>query len=441
MATPRRVTPSTQVLDTPPITPESTTAKNDIESVEAAAHQQMSGWTPPSSPQFSRSVAEGLFGLGLHTAAKKTSIWEDRWTDGVRSDVAGSSIDRVPQLYICPFDVEYATNESGQRQIFGKGAWSTVYRALPKWRPSSMLPPTPPTSHNINPPSLVAVKMPICHQAVSILHNEGLVLAHVATIPNFDSFVVSFLGIIPSTTSLVLSAVPLSLEMHIKTCASRASANMSTWTMMEPVIGSPEAWLSLACQLISALAWLHGEADVVHGDVKPGNILLRTNHESNSPSSSLAISDYQPLFTDFSSSQRLSSHHPSPNTLSAVTREYTAPELLSSEVLRNPLSTATPASDIFSLAVTLLAGATGNTMVYDGSAWQRQAMARQGWDVISHVRNGPPEAAMRVPPDGVVQRVCEPAVLKSDRGRIEVTRWRGLVEGMKRAAAEKNERR
>jgi len=173
--------------------------------------------------------------------------------------------------------------------------------------------------------------------------------------PN-EERVVTFHGILENDTSLVLTAHFLSLENHIKSCAETAQHLTSRENLIAPVIGSVTVWLDLADKLISSLDWLHNEAMTVHGDLKPGNILLKPSINSDS-------FPYQPLLIDFSSSQNRATEAIARNTLSAITLEYTAPELLSVKVLNDPTSSATTASDVFSMAVTLLAAATGEVMV------------------------------------------------------------------------------
>ena len=331
------------------------------------------------------------------------------------------------ELIECPFEVEVVKDFAGRDQIFGHGAWSTVYRAVGRERlnlTSAML-PTPPSSPMPFVPLLVAVKTPARKDAKPIILNEGIILSHIARTECADQFVVPFYGFLPSTESLVLGPLPLSLQEYIGNCTKQTQP--TTWPSSNPVVGGTAAWMKLAEHTITALAWLHTEVDgagVVHGDIKPGNILLAPDFASGSDF------PFSPLFADFSSSRLLSASKITPNTLSAVTREYTAPELLSSKVLNDPKSVATTASDVFSLAVTLLVAATGELMIYPGSMWQRQAMATQGWEILNHVRNG--DQGPRVPRHGVVDRVLERAVLRADMGRIQAADWAALVQDVAR---------
>jgi serine/threonine protein kinase len=326
----------------------------------------------------------------------------------------------------CPFDVEIVKDPAGREQIFGRGAWSTVYRAIGRERTrstGSML-PTPPSSPVVYVPLILAVKKPARKDAKAIIRNEGIVLSLTAKTERSDQFIIPFYGFLPAMEALVLGPVPLSLQGFIESCGKETPR--AAWPSSDPVIGSTAAWIRLAEHTIRGLAWLHteaGDGGVVHGDIKPGNILLSPDLHAGPDF------PFTPLYADFSSSQLLSASTITPNTLSAVTREYTAPELLSSKILNDPNSVATTASDVFSLAVTLLVAATGELMVYPGSMWQRQAMATQGWEVLNHVRNG--GQGHRVPRHGVVDRVLERAVLKAGMGRIDAMSWATLVEQMR----------
>ncbi|OAP58892.1 hypothetical protein AYL99_06189 [Fonsecaea erecta] len=423
MAIAQRPSPLNRTTSTPPTTPNT---PSNTESKLQHTYANSSILTPPTSPRQSRS-SSNISELATPISAPVTpspagSTWKSKEArlDPIKTDAVGQSISPETSVPECPFDVEILKDECGRDAVFGTGAWSTVFKATTHPKPRTVSGSlTPPLSPAFATPVLVAVKKPARRDAVSILKSEANVLTYLHTIPNSDSYVVPFYGTVDHT-SLVLEAIPFSLGDHIRQCAAVAAQNVSTWTMTDPVLGSSAKWFHLARQLISALVWLHNDARVVHGDIKPGNILLTRVQGSGTDIS------FQPIFADFSSAQRLDTEDTTTNTLSAITREYTAPELLNSKVLRDPTSTATPASDVFSMAITLLVAATGQMLVYPGSVFQRQAMATQGWMVLNYARNS--EQGSRVPRFGLVERVLERAVLKADLGRVSAQEWLGIVE-------------
>ncbi len=382
--------------------------------------------TPPTSPTPVRSNTDFEDSTSPRPGRKSSvTSSQTRRSTFVDDNVVGEDI---PLIIECPFEVEIARNHSDRPQLFGQGAWSKVYRATGRQKmtlssPSAIGVFTPPPSPQTAVPLLVAVKSPLSDASRTILRNEAVTLSHLSRTPYHEHFIVPFYGYVPSSASLVLAPVPLPLSDHITACARLAGANQSDLTSTEPALGSSPSWLGLADKLITALSWLHDQAGVVHGDVKPANILLSPNRSSDDFA-------FDPLLIDFSSSDILSAAIPTSNTLSALTREYTAPELLSPSVLRDPTSTAKPSSDVFSLAVTLIVAATGDLMVYHGNVWQRQHMAQQGFHILEFVRNG--EGGMRLPRGGVVERVVRAAVRKTDEGRIDALRWRALVRAIRR---------
>ncbi|KIV82009.1 hypothetical protein PV11_04150 [Exophiala sideris] len=407
-------------LNTPPYTPDSMSigAKN-----ARPTGQPFRALTPPTSPRQTRSFSN----LSTIAASQDTPLplkqKQHESLQPLHTDVSDATM-RVTgaPAFECPFDIETLKDQRGRDAMFGTGAWSIVYKGTATTKSgnlSSSL--TPPSSPTVTAPLLVAVKKPTRRDATEVLKSEAKILSYLQAMPQNEKYVVPFYGTIDQAT-IVLAAIPYSLEDHIRKCAVLASDNFSTWTMHEPVVGSTAKWLRLAHQLISALAWLHNVAEVVHGDIKPGNILL-----ANVQGSGTELT-FDPVLADFSSAQLLNLEETTPNTLSAVTREFTAPELLSSKVLRDPNSTATTPSDVFSLAVTLLVAATGQMLVYGGSVFQRQAMATQGWMILDNVRAG--EQGARVPRMGTVDRVLARAVLKADMGRISAFDWLDVVENV-----------
>ncbi|KAI1608624.1 kinase-like domain-containing protein [Exophiala viscosa] len=406
-------------MSTPPVTPDSlSTAAKDTR----PTGQSFSTLTPPTSPRQIQSLSN-LSNIAAAQETPSISKHDHRREPlqpihtNVRDATMRAAKRSAPE---CPFDVEILKDQRGRDAMFGTGAWSIVYKGTASTKSgnlSSAL--TPPSSPTVTAPLLVAVKKPTRRDSTEVLKSEAKILSYLQAMPHNEEYVVPFYGTIDQAT-IVLAAIPYSLEDHIRKCAVSASENFSTWTMHDPVVGSTAKWLRLAHQLISALAWLHNVAEVVHGDIKPGNILL-----ANVKGSGTEVT-FDPVLADFSSAQLLNLEETTPNTLSAVTREFTAPELLSSKVLRDPNSTATTASDVFSLAVTLLVAATGQMLVYGGSVLQRQAMATQGWMVLDHVRGG--EQGARVPRMGTVDRALARAVLKADMGRISALDWLDVVE-------------
>ena len=384
--------------------------------------------TPPTSPRQNRS-SSNISDLATPISASYVQSpgplleLKHAKSDAIATEPPNQSIAHNVDAE-CPFGIEILKDERAEDAIFGVGAWSTVFKATTHVKPRTVLGSlTPPLSPTIIAPVLVAVKKPARRDALTILKNEAKILSHLRAVADHEKYVVPFYGVLDEAT-IVMAAIPFSLEKHVRKCTVVASQNFSTWTMTEPVLGSTAKWVVLARQLISALSWLHGRAQVIHGDIKPGNILL-----SRVQGSATDIT-FQPVLADFSSSQRLDIEETTPNTLSAVTREYTAPELLTSKVLRDPISTATTASDVFSMAITLLVSATGQMLVYHGSMFQRQAMATQGWMVLSNARNG--EGGTRVPRFGVVEKVLERAVSKADMGRMSAQQWLGMIENLAR---------
>lgn len=324
-------------------------------------------------------------------------------------------------------DLKLRKDSAGYPVELGRGAWSTVYMAetcelIETPQPT---PPSSPASDN----RIFAVKSPHRGDAPLVLHAEALALTRISLTLGSEDYVVPFHGYVPSSNSIVMSAIPQSLSNYIEDKGTLARKNLSSKTMFDPVLGMGQ-WQDLARKLITGLSWLHNEAHVVHGDVKPHNILLR-------PCSTLGAEldkfPFEPLFADFSSAHDLAcpstTHENRGTSMAAMTPPFTAPEFLVLSSLSCFEAVPTTASDVFSMAITLLAAATGDLLLYPGSnKMQRLAMAREGHIALEFVRSS--GNGCRVPRNGLVEQAIKPAIVKDPNQRILADAWLPLVESL-----------
>lgn len=370
--------------------------------------------TPPSTPpkpedtraSASADRAEAIFSIDVNLGVKPSEMLEFKTDQAVKQEALGS--DAAPK----PCTAKYQLHEE-----LGRGAWSTVYRAVENvepLKPLTSLPPTPPTSPTTGATAsskkVLAVKKPSSRQAHEILEKEAKILTYIHSHADASAYLVPFHGFDAAQHSIVLDAVPLNLEAHAKAATKRP---FSTKTMFDPIVGAEE-WAGLAEGLICGLAFLHS-IGCVHGDIKPANILLR-------PGSNGGLT---PLYCDFSSSHIISSTDAKKEAeeVSAVTTEYLSPELLEALSPRNTeRSVATYASDVFALGVTLLFAAIGASP-YAGAriASQKLGMAKEGLP-FEFARRG--EQASRVMKGRAVAKALNGALAKEAERRVVVGEWR-----------------
>ncbi|CAG7938020.1 unnamed protein product [Penicillium salamii] len=306
--------------------------------------------------------------------------------------------------------------DSNDRQIeFGRGVWSTVYKA--RSTPTQPFLGTPPSSP-VTAAQVFAVKAPLRRDARPVLKAEAATLTRLTHINGHELHIVPYHGFHTELCALVLSAIPLSLATYTEDQAELSRKRTGLKTMFEPVQGS-EAFKDLAKKLITGLNWLHDTAGVVHGDIKPQNILLRESH---------GPFPFEPLFIDFSATVEITSDDEPLDTtrasMSSFTPPFTAPEMLASLMCSEMAPTA--ASDVFSLAATLLAVATGDLLLYSNMNHRlRLEMARAGHQIIDFTRGG--MSGCRVPKNGFVERIVKPAVVKDPKMRIATADWMKLV--------------
>ena len=296
---------------------------------------------------------------------------------------------------------------------FGRGVWSTVYRAVEVSTPHSA-PLTPPISPSSASPCMLknrvlAVKAPSRKDAYKVLDHEARILTYLHSLPKSSDYLVPFYGYDQPAHSIILAAIPLSFDTHVKAAAGIARANFSTRTMFDPVTGAKE-WSSFATALISGLAFLHSN-HCVHGDIKPANILLQPPYSESGL--------YVPLYCDFSSSLIITD--PAPSEITALTPDYSSPELLTSLIDPTRPTLPTFAADVYALAVTLLFAAIGESP-YAGARMEvmKLSMAKEGRP-LQFAKSG--EQAARVRKGGIVERCLAEALAKDVPMRWDVARW------------------
>ena len=381
--------------------------------------------TPPATPQKPRNKrasisADGielLSPIGVNLGAKPADIL-NFLAERAKEEVPVP--DPSPKLYTKRYTIH---------EELGYGVWSTVYSASETPEPAT-LPPSPPTSPlngakpgpNINQ-RVLAIKMPSRRDAYPILETEARILTYLQShSPASTDHIVPFHGWEPATHSIILTAIPLSLESHAQTLKN--TTPVTTKTMFDPILGFP-IWNHLATSLVTGLSFLHSHR-CIHGDIKPANILLRPSGTPDEEGNQ----SLTPLFCDFSSSHILPFSNPqtnpqskpdSPPLISAVTPEYTAPELLSA-LARSDEPIATYASDVFSLAVTLLFAALGESpYACCRMEMQRLGAAREG-SPLEFARRGDGAGRVRG-----VERWLKGCLVREVEGRWGVERWKDVL--------------
>ncbi|KAI5788904.1 kinase-like domain-containing protein [Peziza echinospora] len=325
-------------------------------------------------------------------------------------------------------------------QIFGTGAWSTV-------RPATYSP------NGTNVSKIIAVKLPNSSGSIPILHHEASILSYLTP----SRHTISLLGYDLEKSAILLPALPLTMEEHVKRCSKKINSEeeISLATMRCPVVRMRQ-WLFWAQELTAGFIELK-EKGVVHGDIKWGNILLEEvtlpfSDPSEQkiwfpPSKKPLPTLYRPVIVDFSSSLvigRPVPAHPSyipPNKkaqdeaekgISALTVPFCAPELLEKFVAKSPETAPPPiptfASDLYSLALTILTAAIGSDpyTVQKGVSDARKAMYVQCGDPIGFARGD--ERGLRCSKGGVVEEVLEGCFGKDAVGRADVETVQGRVK-------------
>jgi hypothetical protein len=339
-----------------------------------------------------------------------------------------------------PYDLPANKRE---RKLLGKGLWSDVYlvhASLPSSSPSKpvsqtpdipsdKLPPTPRASleslkigtskNEEGKASTYALKIPASRSAKAVLESEALILSNIARYPDYSSHIVPFFGQDARNGALVMRAMDGSLEGYIKILN-----NLGEEERRKTVAS---CFIGIAKGLLEGLEWL-GECGIVHGDVKPGNVLLE--FPSNSPStddhttSTLPKVPSKVLFTDFSAAILPSTITPSSEPQKRPNAGGGSWDFLSPSLTASPSAPPTPHSDLWALALTLLELVLGSSPY--ASAAQGNVFRRREF-----VKLGDPLGAMLCGEDGIRNRDRLRAL--QDELGWDVQSWFAIVLGKKGA--------
>ncbi|KAK6514343.1 hypothetical protein TWF506_008739 [Arthrobotrys conoides] len=327
----------------------------------------------------------------------------------------------------------------------GSGAWSNVYKGL--------LHP-----NNSTKPLFIAVKRPLNTFSIPALKREATILSHIHKRVNNNHSIIPFHGFDTSTTSILMTALSGdNLEQFTSRCRASLPRDNSNFNALKlPVVGITQ-WLFIAERLISAFAFLKS-AGVIHGDVKPQNILTKAfdrrlldgdgGRKYDWISDEEAMGLVEPIVADFSSSyvvDHAGNISDEEEAINAVTTIYCAPELLAafltppttptkptpsspSQTKSEPRPLPTFSSDHYGLCMTLLQCAIGSHP-YSAAKMdiQRNIWVRQG-DPMAFARAD--ERGFRCRNGGAVDRLLRGCFGKTAEGRVGVEELVGRVEGL-----------
>ena len=317
------------------------------------------------------------------------------------------------------------TPDLSQAQLLGEGVWSKVYRSpvisLPETFQSSpsdsSTPPSTPLKSSFQAPSAYAIKSATRSDAAAVFQAEAAILTHIQQHAGSTDHVVPFLGLCNS------NGTP-SLLFH---CADAGTLeSLTTATISQPMDETLDLFLHLLPQLLSSLTFLHETTNVIHADIKPANILLTTR-------TSGSTSTLHPHLADFSAAFLASETTCPANT--AGTWTFMAPEQLSRD---SDLNTPTFASDVYSLAMTLLfflCGASPFAEV-ESNAFRLREAVKMGDAINWAVRDPTVEARLEGLQKcwesrggkGNLLALVAPGLRKGREKRPSASGWMALVE-------------
>lgn len=125
----------------------------------------------------------------------------------------------------------------------------------------------------------VAVKQYHARTEIADVHNEAMVLSRLCH------------PYLPYLFGVCTESLPYRLVMQFYRIGLQ-TVTLSKEMFEKKHIGGPTAWLITCSQLVEAVSYIHEDAQILHNDIKPDNILL-------SPDPSASGCKYQIVLSDF----------------------------------------------------------------------------------------------------------------------------------------------
>ncbi|KAI5359660.1 Putative serine/threonine-protein kinase, active [Septoria linicola] len=379
----------------------------------------------PRSPSLLQAMieeeGEELIGSDLSPRTSLDTVFSDV------STIAGSPVTPLTNLSsartsiespgpaILPFDFSKIDYELERAKVLGEGLWSTVYLAEQK---ASKAPSSPSLPRRLfrkprapSAPLLFAVKTPARQDAKEVFLQEARILSHLQRRSSSRMYIVPFYGLDDRCDSLVFEAV---IGGSLDDLCSRLRQMTEVARHLEVISLFP----GIAYDLIAGLEFLHANG-VVHADIKSGNVLLDISQHASQQKPVIRA-----RYIDFSAAFIPAENDGATNA--GGTWDFMAPEQLR---IQKEFNTPTPASDIWSLGITLLSimvGGSPYTAACGGNNFMLREAIKSG-DPLGFARMDPvPRKRLTACQDFV--DCCRLALKKDRENRITASAWKSWLE-------------
>jgi serine/threonine protein kinase len=286
-------------------------------------------------------------------------------------------------------------------EVLAEAEWSTVYVGRLNQNNNDQK-----RAGNVQ---LLAIKMPNSSRSKQVLVDEAQILSYLHGLSNADNYIVGFYGLDLECGATVLEKMDITVQQYVRTVLELQS---------DRVQALRQAFPTIATRLISCLAWLHQVGQVVHGDIKPSNILLQRH--VGTPQKNKPIAEeffpFKPVLADFGSSRRISDLRQSK---CGNTREFMSPENMSSAASETP---PTLEADVWAMGISLLTVITGRTP-YPRLSWPAMFSILREGDPITHEENSSSTIRERIAASGDLVNILRPALKKDPKRRVTAVEW------------------